>query len=101
MVIAALILVNCLTITFFLAKANVAGGIVTNEEAVATIGKKTILRQDWLNELESRYGKDVLKEMVNQRVIEEMAAKYKVKVSNEDVDREFRMLQSTTNSFTK
>ncbi|MFL6559379.1 MAG: peptidyl-prolyl cis-trans isomerase [Bacillus sp. (in: firmicutes)] len=101
MVIAALILVNCLTIAFFLSKANVAGGSVINEEAVATIGKKTILRQDWLNELESRYGRDVLKEMVDQKVIEEMAAKYKIKVSSQDVDREFRMLQSTTNSFNK
>jgi foldase protein PrsA len=101
MVIAALILVNCLTIAFFLSKANVAGGTVINEEAVATIGKKTILRQDWLNELESRYGRDVLKEMVDQKVIEEMSAKYKIKVSSQDVDREFRMLQSTTNTFNK
>lgn len=101
MVIAALILVNCLTIAFFLSKANPAGGAVLDEEAVATIGKETILRQDWLNELEARYGKDVLKEMVDQKVIEEMAAKYKIKVSSQDVDREFRMLQSTTTSFNK
>ncbi|MBV7509260.1 peptidyl-prolyl cis-trans isomerase [Bacillus sp. sid0103] len=101
MVIAALILVNCLTIAFFLSKANMAGGTVINDETVATIGKKTILRQDWLNELESRYGKDVLKEMVDQKVIEEMAAKYNIKVPSQDVDREFRMLQSTTNIFNK
>ncbi|MEH7505548.1 peptidyl-prolyl cis-trans isomerase [Neobacillus drentensis] len=101
MVIAALILVNCLTIAFFLSKANLAGGAIINEEAVATVGKKTILRQEWLNELEARYGKDVLKEMVDQKVIEEMAAKYKIKISTQDVDREFRMLQSTYNSFSK
>lgn len=75
--------------------------MIGNEETVATIGKKTILRQDWLNELESRYGKDVLKEMVDQKVIEEMAEKYHINVSSQDVDREFRMLQSTINSFTK
>ncbi|WHY67200.1 peptidyl-prolyl cis-trans isomerase [Neobacillus sp. SuZ13] len=101
LVIAALILLNCLTITFFLSKANTAGSMIGNEETVATIGKKTILRQDWLNELESRYGKDVLKEMVDQKVIEEMAEKYHINVSSQDVDREFRMLQSTINSFTK
>lgn len=101
LVIAVLILVNCLTVAFFLSKANTAGGTLGNEETVATIGKKTILRQDWLNELESRYGKDVLKEMVDQKVIEEMAAKYHINVSSQDVDREFRMLQSTTNSFSK
>ncbi len=101
MVIAALILVNCLTIAFFLSKANLAGGAIINEEAVATVGKTPILRQEWLNELEARYGKDVLKEMVDQKVIEEMAAKYKIKISTQDVDREFRMLQSTYNSFSK
>ena len=101
LVIAALILMNCLTVAFFLSKANKAGGTLGNEETVATIGKKTILRQDWLNELESRYGQDVLKEMVDQKVIEEMAAKYHINVSSQDVDREFRMLQSTTNSFSK
>ncbi|MBT2720110.1 peptidyl-prolyl cis-trans isomerase [Bacillus sp. ISL-46] len=101
MVIAALIMVNCLTIAFFLSKANLAGGGVMNEEAVATVGKKTILRQEWLNELEARYGKDVLKEMVDQKVIEEMAAKYKIKISNQDVEREYRMLQATYNSLSK
>ncbi|MEY2196144.1 peptidyl-prolyl cis-trans isomerase [Neobacillus sp. BF23-41] len=101
MVIAALIMVNCLTIAFFLSKANLAGGAVMNEEAVATVGKKTILRQEWLNELEARYGKDVLKEMVDQKVIEEMAAKYKIKITNQDVEREYRMLQATYNSLSK
>ncbi|QIZ06008.1 peptidylprolyl isomerase [Priestia megaterium] len=101
MVIAALIMVNCLTIAFFLSKANLAGGAVMDEEAVATVGKKTILRQEWLNELEARYGKDVLKEMVDQKVIEEMAAKYKIKITNQDVEREYRMLQATYNSLSK
>lgn len=101
MVIAALISVNCLTIAFFLSKANLAVGAIINEEAVATVGKKTILRQEWLNELEARYGKDVLKEMVDQKVIEEMAAKYRIKISTQDVDREFRMLKTTYNSFSK
>jgi len=94
-------MVNCLTIAFFLSKANLAGGAVMSEEAVATVGKKTILRQEWLNELEARYGKDVLKEMVDQKVIEEMAAKYKIKITNQDVEREYRMLQATYNSLSK
>ena len=69
-----------------------------NEEVVATVGKSNITRQDWLNELESRYGKDVLKDMIDQKVIKEMAAKYKIKVSNEDVEREYRILQTTYSS---
>jgi foldase protein PrsA len=99
MVIAGLILVNCLTIAFFLSETDMAGGTVINEEAVATIGKQSITRQEWLNELESRYGKDLLKEMIDQKVIEEMAAKYNIKVSNQEVEREFRLLQTTFNSF--
>jgi foldase protein PrsA len=101
MVIAALILVNCLTVAFFLSRTNLAGATLMNEEAVATVGGKTILRQEWLNELEDRYGRSILKEMVDQKVIEEMAAKYKIKVTNQDIDREFRMLQTTYNSFSK
>jgi foldase protein PrsA len=99
MVISALILVNCLTIAFFLSEANMAGGTAINEETVATVRKVAITRQEWLNELEARYGKDVLKEMIDQKVIEEMAAKSNIKVSNQEVEREFRLLQTTYNSF--
>jgi foldase protein PrsA len=99
MVIAGLILVNCLTIAFFLSEASLAGGTVINEEAVATIGKVPISKQEWLNELEDRYGKDVLKEMIDQKVIEEMAEKNKITVSNQEVEREFRLLQATFHSF--
>jgi foldase protein PrsA len=99
-VIAALILINCLTLAFFLSKANLAGG-AEDQETVATVRGKTIERKEWLNELEARYGKDVLKDMVDQKVIEEMAAKYRIKISNLDVEREFRMLKATYNSFGK
>ncbi|MCM3694234.1 peptidyl-prolyl cis-trans isomerase [Neobacillus niacini] len=93
-VIAALILLNCLTIVFFLTK----GKETINDEVVATVGKGEITRQEWLNELESRYGKDVLRDMIDQKVINEMAAKYKIKVSEDDVEREYRILQTTYSS---
>ncbi|WHZ03257.1 peptidyl-prolyl cis-trans isomerase [Neobacillus sp. YX16] len=93
-VIAALILLNCLTIVFYLAK----GKETINDEVVATVGKGEITRQEWLNELESRYGKDVLRDMIDQKVIKEMAAKYKIKVSEDDVEREYRILQTTYSS---
>jgi foldase protein PrsA len=94
-VIAALIMLNCITVAYYLSKMN---GTESNEEVVAQIGKNEILRQEWLNELETRYGKDVLKDMIDQRVIEEMADKYKIKVSKEDIDREYRILQTTYSS---
>jgi foldase protein PrsA len=87
-------LLNCLTIVFFLTK----GKETINDEVVATVGKGEITRQEWLNELESRYGKDVLRDMIDQKVINEMAAKYKIKVSEDDVEREYRILQTTYSS---
>jgi foldase protein PrsA len=101
LVIAALIMLNCLTVVFFLTNAKEANGSADMNEVVASIGKSSILRQDWLNELEGRYGKDVLKDMIDQQVIKEMAQKYKIKIANQDVEREFRMLQTTYNPSSK
>lgn len=94
-------MLNCLTVAFFLSKENKVSGAGGGEETVATVGKSTISRQDWLNELADRYGKDVLKEMIDQKVIKEMAVKYNIKVSDQDVEREFRMLQTNYNSSTQ
>ncbi|WP_066321822.1 peptidyl-prolyl cis-trans isomerase [Bacillus sp. FJAT-29814] len=97
MVIAGLIMLNCVTFVFFLSKSGEVGGAAA-EEAVATIGKKKITRQDWLHELETRYGKDVLRDLINQQVVQEMAKKEKIKISDQEVEREFRMLQATNHS---
>lgn len=97
LIIAGLILLNCLTVAFFLSKAKGASSPPLDEE-VASIGGSSISRQEWLNELEARYGKDVLKDMIDQKVIKEMAEKYKIDVSDQDVDREFRLIQTTYGS---
>ncbi|HJV16259.1 MAG TPA: peptidyl-prolyl cis-trans isomerase [Bacillales bacterium] len=97
LIIAGLILLNCLTVVFFLSKAKGASSPTLDEE-VASIGGNSISRQEWLNELEARYGKDVLKDMIDQKVIKEMAEKYKIDVSDQDVDREFRLIQTTYGS---
>jgi foldase protein PrsA len=97
LIIAGLILLNCLTVVFFLSKTQESSGLALNEK-VATVGGNSITRQEWLNELEARYGKDVLKDMIDQNVIKEMAEKYKMDVSAKDVDREFRFIQTTYGS---
>ena len=61
------------------------------KKSLRRLGKSNITRQDWLNELERDMGKMYLKDMIDQKVIKEMAAKYKIKVSDEDVDREYRI----------
>ncbi|MED3561345.1 peptidyl-prolyl cis-trans isomerase [Bacillus xiapuensis] len=98
LVVAALILVNFVTITIFLVKEKRANGAGLKKEIVATIGTREISRKEWLSELEARYGKEVLKDMIDQKVIKEMAEKNKIKVSKQDVEREFRMIQTTYHS---
>lgn len=73
-------------------------GTAVSKEVVASVGKSDITRQEWLNELEARYGKDVLKDMIDQKVIKEMSVKYNIKVSEKDVEREYRILQTTYNT---
>jgi foldase protein PrsA len=97
-VIAAFILLNCLTVAFCLSKIKEVNGTAGSEEVVASVGKSKISRQEWLNELETRYGRDVLKDMIDQKVINEMADKYNIKVSDQEIDQEFRLLQTTFSS---
>lgn len=80
---------NCFTVVLFLAKGN-AG----QNEAVATVGNEKITRQDWLNEMESRYGKEVLSELIDQKVIETAGEKYGVKISDKEIERELKMFKT-------
>ncbi|MDZ5474310.1 peptidyl-prolyl cis-trans isomerase [Bacillus sp. 31A1R] len=91
LIIAGLIFINCLTITFFLAKPDFFSG---NEEVVATVGKNKITRQDWLSKMEEQYGEDVLKELVDQKVIQSVAKKYKIKVPEQAVEQEYLMIKN-------
>lgn len=89
LIIVCLALLNIVTISFFLIKGNSSG-----HETVATVGKEKISRQEWLNEMESRYGKEVLKELIDQKVIETAGKKYGVKISDNAVERELRMFKT-------
>lgn len=87
MIIAGLIMINCLTVAFFLTRSGL-------NEVVATVGKDEITRQDWLKVMEERYGKDVLKEMIDQKVIESLAKKYDIKVSDAAIERELLLVKT-------
>lgn len=91
LIIAGLILINCLTVAIFLTKQGTGIG---SGEVVATVGKEEITRQDWLNVMESRYGKDVLKELIDQKVVESLAEKYDIKVSEAAIDREMLLVKT-------
>jgi foldase protein PrsA len=101
LIIAALITLNCLTVAYFLSKGNELADFAVKEDVVATVGKSKISRQEWLNELETRYGKDVLKDMIDQKVVLEMAKKYKIEISEGDIEREYRLLQTRYSSLSE
>lgn len=74
---------------FFLSKGSFA-----NTEVVASVGKEKITRQDWLNEMESRYGKEILSELIDQKIIETAGEKYGIKISDQAIERELRVIKT-------
>lgn len=64
------------------------------EEEVASVAGKSITREEWMTAMEREVGRDVLLELVNDRVMETAATEYKIDVSDEDVDRELALLSS-------
>ncbi|WP_175637983.1 peptidyl-prolyl cis-trans isomerase [Metabacillus schmidteae] len=100
-IIFGLVIINCLTIAYFVSGKTEAIPVASNEmtdETIATIGDKKITREQWMAELESRYGKDTLKELINIQVVEELAEKYDITVSDEVINRELAVYKSMYNS---
>lgn len=64
-------------------------------EVVASIDGDKITRQEWLSEMESRYGKETLQDLVNEAVMEKAAKKYNIKVTDEEINLEIALLRST------
>lgn len=58
-------------------------------------------REEWLKEMEDQYGKSTLEDMINVRVVEQLAKKNKLKISKSEVDREFLLIKAVNNPFTK
>ncbi|OIK08753.1 peptidyl-prolyl cis-trans isomerase [Bacillus sp. MUM 13] len=95
-IIAGLILLNVVTILVFVIKpldsAKTAG--FGGDEAVAKVGDTQISRAVWMKALEDRYGKEVLSDLVDDKVIRQAAEKYKVKVTDNDVEREYKVTKT-------
>jgi len=68
-------------------------------DQVATVDGETITRQQWIAEMESLYGKDTLKGIVNEAVVEKAASKYNIKVSDEEIDMEIALMRSAQDQY--
>lgn len=94
-IIAGLAILNAITLVMLLTKPAILGG---EKENVAEIGKESISRQEWLSELEERYGEETLRDLVDQEVVRQMADEYKIEVSDKAVERELNIYKAMYSS---
>lgn len=69
-----------------------------SSEEVASVEGQGITREDWMVAMEEQYGKDTLLELVNAKVMESAAGKYKIKVTDKEIDLEFALIRSAQDS---
>jgi parvulin-like peptidyl-prolyl isomerase len=96
-IILGALLVCCIAVAYTLTKSQ--AGASPSGESIATIGGKSVTREEWLKEMEDRYGKSTLEDMINVRVVEQLAKKNNLKVSKNEIDREFLLIKAVNNSF--
>ncbi len=66
--------------------------MLSNSTVVIVQGEK-ITQSEFSEKLKSLYGKEVLNEMINQRVIKIAAEKYKITASQKEIDKEYNELR--------
>ncbi|AHN20127.1 foldase [Lysinibacillus sphaericus] len=75
------------------------GQEIGSDEQVAAVDGDVITRQEWMIAMEERYGKETLQNLVNESVMEKAADKYKIKVSNQEIDLELALMRSAQDKF--
>ncbi|XKG64498.1 peptidyl-prolyl cis-trans isomerase [Mesobacillus maritimus] len=88
--ILILVVFNVLTIVFFLSRPDWK----SSRETVATVGNEKITRQEWLNELETKYGEETLRDLIDKKVITTLAKEHKIKVSDDELEQELDMYKA-------
>lgn len=88
--ILILVVFNILTIVFFLSRPDWK----SSRETVATVGNEKITRQEWLNELETKYGEETLRDLIDKKVITTLAKEHKIKVSDDELEQELDMYKA-------
>ncbi|MCA1057282.1 peptidyl-prolyl cis-trans isomerase [Rossellomorea aquimaris] len=99
--IALLLVTNIVTLVLWLKPeaSPSMGGMKAGSEVVATVGDDSISREEWLYSLEQKYGEQELKQMVNHKVIEKIAKKYNITVSEKEVNKEYELIRSAYHTF--
>ncbi|WP_171051027.1 peptidyl-prolyl cis-trans isomerase [Bacillus sp. BHET2] len=92
--IVVLLVTNIITLVW-----HWSSGAIGKPEVVATIGGESVTREDWLYSLEQKHGKEELKELINQKVIDHLAKKYDISVSDKEVEQEYYLIQSVYNAY--
>ena len=96
-VLAILLLGNVLWLIAWLMPDK--GKEVGSDEQVAVIDGEVITRQQWMIAMEERYGKETLQNLVNELVMEKAATKYKIEVTDQEIDLELALMRSAQDKF--
>lgn len=64
------------------------------EEEVATVSGEPITRAQWMTAMEKEVGREVLLDLVNNKVMETAAEKYGIKVTDEEIELELALITS-------
>ncbi|MDF2607593.1 MAG: peptidylprolyl isomerase [Bacillales bacterium] len=96
--IAALLITNILSLNIILKKQKKDSNysIKKKEDIVATIDEDKVLKNEWLEYMEGKYGKIALREIINKKVIKKLAEQYNISVSKEEVEREYNIIRLST-----
>ncbi|MDF2947867.1 MAG: peptidylprolyl isomerase [Bacillales bacterium] len=96
--IGALLLTNILSLNIILKKQKKEGNytLEKKEDIVATIDQDKVLKDEWLEYMEGKYGKIALREIINKKVIKKLAEQYNISVTKEEVERELNIIRLST-----
>ncbi|CAM3256524.1 peptidyl-prolyl cis-trans isomerase [Filibacter tadaridae] len=64
------------------------------DEEVATVAGEPIMREQWMTAMEKEVGRDVLLELVNNKVMEAAAEQYEIDVTDKEIDLELALIRS-------
>ncbi|WP_186575879.1 peptidylprolyl isomerase [Aquibacillus kalidii] len=96
-VIIILLLTNLLTVAVWMKDRSVNNLSFLNvdvkeDEPVATIGNSEISSEQWLADLETNYGKQSLKELINKNIVTKLAKDENLEVNSKIIEREISLL---------